>query len=59
MAAIDIVMPVRNGAAYIGDAIRSVIGQTERNWRLLVFNHASTDLKCVHICPLSSVAPRA
>ena len=43
MAAIDIVMPVRNGAAYIGDAIRSVIGQTERNWRLLVFNHASTD----------------
>lgn len=43
MALIDIVLPVRNGEAFIADAIDSIQAQTERDWRLLIFNHASTD----------------
>ena len=43
MARVDVIMPVRNGAAFIEEAIRSVMAQTERDWRLLVLNHASTD----------------
>jgi len=36
-------MPVRNGANFIGEAIASVQAQTDSDWRLLVFDHASTD----------------
>lgn len=43
MARVDVVMPVRNGEAFVEDAIRSVIAQTDRDWRLIVLNHASTD----------------
>jgi len=43
MARVDVVMPVRNGEAFVEDAIRSVMVQTERDWRLIVLNHASTD----------------
>lgn len=43
MARVDVVMPVRNGEAFVEDAIRSVMAQTERDWRLIVLNHASTD----------------
>lgn len=43
LALIDIILPVRNGDAFIADAIDSIQAQSERDWRLLVFNHASTD----------------
>ncbi|UZW56607.1 glycosyltransferase family 2 protein [Sphingobium sp. JS3065] len=43
MARVDVIMPVRDGEAYIGEAVRSVIAQTERDWRLIILNHASGD----------------
>ena len=38
-----VILPVRNGAGYVGDAIRSVVAQDWADWRLVVFENASTD----------------
>jgi glycosyltransferase involved in cell wall biosynthesis len=38
-----IFLPVRNGAAYIREAIQSVIDQTSGDWLLVVLDNASTD----------------
>lgn len=43
MALFDVLMPVKNGEAYIAQAIASVQAQTVRDWRLLVLDHGSTD----------------
>lgn len=43
MAAIDVLMPVRNGMPFLREAIDSVRNQTVRDWRLLVLDHGSTD----------------
>jgi hypothetical protein len=43
MARFDVVLPVKNGAAYLAAALHSVQAQTERDWRLLVLDHGSTD----------------
>src|SRR5688572_3354138 len=43
MAAIDVLMPVKNAGPYLSEAIESVIGQTVTDWRLLVLDHGSTD----------------
>lgn len=43
MAAIDVLMPVKNGGRYLSEAIDSVIGQSLADWRLLVLDHGSTD----------------
>lgn len=43
MALFDVLMPVKNGEAFIERAIASVQAQTERDWRLLVLDHGSTD----------------
>ena len=43
MALIDILLPVRNGLPYLADALDSVLAQTERDWRLLVLDHGSSD----------------
>ena len=40
---ISIILPVFNGEAYVGDAIKSVISQTHARWELLVVNDGSTD----------------
>ncbi|MCB0403491.1 MAG: glycosyltransferase family 2 protein [Bdellovibrionales bacterium] len=40
---ISIVMPAYNSAAYISDAIRSVLDQTHSDWELIVVNDGSTD----------------
>lgn len=40
---ISIVMPARNAAAFIHDAIASVLHQTWKNWELLVVDNGSDD----------------
>jgi len=43
MAAIDILMPVRNGVRFLGESIESILAQTYSDWRLLILDHGSTD----------------
>jgi hypothetical protein len=43
MATIDVLLPVKNCHAYLGEAIDSISKQTFRDWRLLVLDHGSTD----------------
>jgi hypothetical protein len=40
---ISVIMPVHNAASYVGDAIRSVLAQTEGDFELVLVNDASTD----------------
>lgn len=40
---VDVLMTVRNGAPYLGKAIESVIGQTFKDWHLIVVDDGSTD----------------
>jgi glycosyltransferase involved in cell wall biosynthesis len=43
MAAIDVLLPVRNGMPFLGEAIDSIRNQTFSDWRLLVLDHGSSD----------------
>lgn len=43
MAMFDVLLPVRNGAPYLKEAIDSIREQTIADWRLLVLDHGSTD----------------
>ena len=43
MAAIDVLMPVRNGMPFLPEAIDSIRRQTFSDWRLLVLDHGSVD----------------
>ncbi|CAN5347934.1 glycosyltransferase family 2 protein [soil metagenome] len=40
---VSIIMPSYNSAAFIGEAIRSVQGQTHHNWELIIVDDASCD----------------
>lgn len=40
---VSVIMPVHNAAAYVEEAIRSVMSQSYGNWELLVVNDNSTD----------------
>ncbi|MXV17456.1 glycosyltransferase family 2 protein [Hufsiella ginkgonis] len=43
MPKVSIIMPAYNSARYLRDAIQSVLGQSYRDWELLVINDGSTD----------------
>jgi glycosyltransferase involved in cell wall biosynthesis len=43
VAAIDVLMPVRNGMLFLAEAIDSIRNQTFSDWRLLVLDHGSVD----------------
>lgn len=43
MAAIDVLLPVKNGAKYLGEAIKSILSQTFSDWRLIILDHGSVD----------------
>lgn len=43
MATIDVLLPVRNGLPFLGEAIDSVRSQTFSDWRILILDHGSTD----------------
>lgn len=40
---VSVIMPAYNAENYIGEAIRSIITQSYKNWELIVVNDASTD----------------
>jgi|GEM_PF-2893589 len=42
-AAVTVILPVYNGEAYLEAAIRSVIDQEYKDWKLLIVNDGSTD----------------
>lgn len=43
MAKVDVLLPVKNGIAFLAESIESVKAQTFKDWRLLVLDHGSTD----------------
>lgn len=43
MATIDVLLPVKDGIAYLAEAIDSIISQTFTDWRLIVLDHGSND----------------
>lgn len=40
---VDVILPVYNAEAYLGDSLQSVVGQSFVNWRLLAVDDGSTD----------------
>ena len=42
-ALVSIVLPSRNGAVHLGEAIASVVGQTHKAWELVLVDDGSTD----------------
>lgn len=45
----SVVIPVRNGAAFVGEAVASVLAQLEQHDELLVVNDGSTDATAHHL----------
>ena len=40
---ISIIMPMHNSAAFVGEAIESVLAQSYREWELIIVDDESTD----------------
>lgn len=40
---VSVIMPLHNAAAYVGEAVRSILGQTFEDFELIVVDDASTD----------------
>lgn len=40
---VSILLPVRNASAYLDECLQSIIGQTEKNWELVVVDDHSSD----------------
>jgi glycosyltransferase involved in cell wall biosynthesis len=40
---VSVVLPTYNGSRYLNESIRSVVGQTYRNWELIIVDDASSD----------------
>lgn len=55
---VSIIMPAFNAAAYIEEAINSIINQTYTNWELFVIDDASTDGTCKTVEALALVDKR-
>ena len=55
---VTVVIPVYNGAAYIGEAVSSVIAQSFDDWELVLVNDGSKDDSLEIISELSKNAPR-
>ncbi|WP_426112981.1 glycosyltransferase family 2 protein [Massilia sp. PWRC2] len=43
MATFDVLLPVKDGIAFLAEALESIVAQTYRDWRLIVLDHGSTD----------------
>ena len=43
MATFDVLLPVKNGIAFLAEALDSIVHQTFKDWRLIVLDHGSTD----------------
>lgn len=43
MATFDVLLPVKDGIAFLPAALDSIVDQTFRDWRLIVLDHGSTD----------------
>lgn len=43
MATFDVLLPVKNGLAFLAEALDSIVHQTFKDWRLIVLDHGSTD----------------
>ena len=43
MAKVSIIMPVYNGAAYLAEAIQSILAQTYLDWELIIVDDGSSD----------------
>jgi glycosyltransferase involved in cell wall biosynthesis len=56
--AVSVVMAARNAAATIADAMDSVVGQTFRDWELLVVDDGSTDETAEIVQQLAASDPR-
>ncbi len=58
MPLFDVLMPVKNGEAYLELAVRSIQQQTVKDWRLLVLDHGSTDRTCDIVQQMARLDPR-
>lgn len=56
--AISVLLPVYNGAAYLEQAVRSILGQTETDFELLVLDDGSRDASLGILRQLASQDPR-
>lgn len=58
MTAISVVMPVYDGAAFVAEAVRSILAQTHRELELIVVDDGSTDTTRDIVAALAAEDPR-